>query len=280
MPRIHTLEEQLIYSELLRIQNLKDIPIADVVETISGNQNSSNDNRGGFVKYSQLIEEAKKDYPFEPKKSSAESKNPVGFDANDAFKALTNAAAEAIVFKEMRDMRTAFGTPSAVVFHDPVAQGTVVASRLPAPFDKIGLEAYKSFGDKTPDLLLISPPQKVTTQAGSLTNYWQWSNIVDLNNYKNTNLLPDKDASGDKILVSPVEVTTTGSAKDIKDKIKKFENYGSAFFKNSTTVRYAPILLLDYDRYMENKDSQKKAITKAMKKAGGIIVLEPGLYEQ
>jgi hypothetical protein len=227
-----TAEETLVYNELAIIQNLKNIPIADVVDTISNNKGSGNRNRGGFVKYSQLINEAKKDSPYAPKISSEGSKNLTGLDANDAFKALTNGAAEAIVLGQMRDQKSVFGLPSAAVFHDPVAQGTVVLNNLPQPLKKIGLEAYKSFGEKTPDLLLISPPQAVTTQAGTTTNYWQWANLVDLNNYRSKTLLPDTEAfkNSNKILVSPVEVTTSRDAEEIKEKIKKFEKYGSAFF--------------------------------------------------
>jgi hypothetical protein len=258
--RAITDEELLIYYELLRIQNTIDVPIADVVDRISGNKNSSNANKGGFVKYSQLIEEAKKNYPFEPKESSPGSNNPLKYDVNDAFQALTNAAAEAIVFKEMSNMKTVFGTPSAAVFHDPVAQGTVVVSRLPKPLDKIGLDAFKSFGDKTPDLLLISSPQSVTTQAGRSTNYWRWANIVNLNDPKSKILLPDKDASSDKITVSPVEVTTTKKVDLIKKKVDKFVAYKSALLKDNPIIRYVPILLLDQDRYMEIKDSQKKKL--------------------
>jgi hypothetical protein len=184
-----TAEETLVYNELAIIQNLKNIPIADVVDTISNNKGSSNNDQGGFVKYSQLINEAKKDSPYAPKISSEGSKNLTGLDANDAFKALTNGAAEAIVLGQMRDQKSAFGLPSAAVFHDPVAQGTVVLNNLPQPLKKIGLEAYKSFGDRTPDLLLISPPQAITTQAGTTTNYWQWANIVDLNNYRSKHFI-------------------------------------------------------------------------------------------
>jgi hypothetical protein len=129
---------------------------------------------GGFVKYGQLIEEAKKPNPFAPKASKTGENNPTGQNPNDALQSLTTAAAEAIVYGQLKDRRTSFGIPSSIVFHDPVAQGTSLINNLPSPLQSIGKQALKSFGKRTPDVLLISSPQTVVVGKRTITEYPAW----------------------------------------------------------------------------------------------------------
>jgi hypothetical protein len=65
-----------------------------------------------------LIEEAKKQNPFASK----------GGALNDTFQSLVTASTEAIIYGALRDGQTAFGTPKAIVSHDPVAQGKSILS--------------------------------------------------------------------------------------------------------------------------------------------------------
>jgi hypothetical protein len=275
MSRTRSTEEQLVYNELLRIQNSTNIPIADVVDAISYDKKPSNNNEGGFAKYSKLIKESKEDAPYAPKASSDGSNNPNGLEANDAFRALTNAAAEAIVFGEQRNARSGTGFPTSAVFHQPAGGAKAIVNQLPKPFNEIGANVLESFGDFTPDILLISAPQKI----GNVESYFEWKNLVDLDNYKSKILVPDKNASKDKIVVSPVEVTTSRSAEYIKKEIGRFANYKADLLKKNPNVRYVPVLVLDYDRYMGIKESQRKAIVKAIKGVGGLLVASPKLYE-
>jgi hypothetical protein len=223
-----------------------------------------------------LIQEAKKDIPFPPRVSDSESGNLGGFDRNNGHQALI-AAAEAVVYKAYRDQITILGTPLSTVIHDPVAQGTANLQGLPQPFKSLAQEALKSFGNKTPDLLVISAPQKGIVNNKQVTVLPILNNQINLDNSKDLRLFSDLDDGSDKITVSPLEITITADSQKIKDKIKKFEKYGSDYFKNNPNIKYRPILELDYAQYMKISDSNKKIICKAMKKVGGVITLHQGL---
>ncbi len=270
-------EKAIVEQELIRLRYELGVPIDEVVDRISGNPSSATRGRGGFVKYSQLIEEAKKQNPFAPKTSSPGSENPTGLEPNDALQSLTTAVAEAIIYGQLRDRRSVFGTPSSLVFHDPVAQGTEFINNLSQPFQFLGQQALKSFGVKTPDILLISAPQTGVVGNRPTTEYPIWSDQLDLNNPKSTTLLTSPPI--DKILVSPVEITISKKPDYIKKKIEKFGEYKAEIISKNPNARYLPVLVLDYSQYMSIKDSQKKLIAKAMKGVGGIIVLRNGLLD-
>jgi hypothetical protein len=269
--------KQLIYGQLLNIELLNNIPYAEVVDRINGNISRSNGDYGGFIRYDKLIQEAKKDPPFPKKNSAPGSGNPAGFERNDGHQALISAAAEAIVYKALKSELTIFNTPASITIHDPVAQGASAFNGLPPPFKNLAQEALKSFKNKTPDLLVIAPTQRGIIGDRQVEVYPTWSNQVDLDNSKNLTLHRGKEDWSNKIVVSPVEITTTGNPQRIKDKIKKFEKYGSDYFKNNPNVKYVPVLELDYAQYMSLTDSNKKIICRAMKKVGGIITLHQSL---
>jgi hypothetical protein len=268
---------QLIYGQLLNIEIMTRIPYAEVVDRINGNISSTNRSFGGFIRYDKLIQEAKKDVPFPPKVSNPGSGNLGGFEINDGHQSLITAAAEAIVYKAYRDQLTILGTPLSTVIHDPVAQGTSGFQGLPQPFKSLAQEAIKSFGNKTPDLLMISAPQKGVINNKEVIVVPILNNQINLDNSKDLTLFSDRDDGSNKITVSPLEITTTADSQKIKDKIKKFEKYGSDFFNKNPNVKYIPILELDYAQYMKISASNKKIICKAMKKVGGVITLHQGL---
>jgi hypothetical protein len=259
-------EKQIVRNELLKLERNTGVPIEEVVNRISEHRDSSNQNLGGFVKYGQLIEEAKKQNPFASKDGAL----------NNPFQSLVTASTEAIVYGALRDGQTAFGTPKAIVSHDPVAQGKSIINFLPQPLRGLGQNAFDSFGSKTPDIILISAPQTGLVNGVKVTEYPVWNNKLDLENPTSRTLVNDSKTI-DKTLISPVEVTVTGDPQKIKKKIEKFKFYNGGLFTNNTNIRYVPVLVLDYDKFMENKDSQKKIIARAMKNVNGIIVLQPGL---
>ncbi len=269
--------KQLIYGQLLNIELLNNIPYAEVVDRINGNTSPTNRYRGGFIQYDKLIKEARKDPPFPKKNSDPRSSNPADFERNDGHQALISAAAEAIVYGALKNESTIFGTPASITIHDPVAQGASAFDGLAPPFKGLAQEALKSFKNKTPDLLVIAPTQRGVVGDRQVEVYPTWGNQVDLDNPKNLTLHRGKEDWSNKIVVSPVEITTTRDPQKIKDKIKKFVTYGSDYFKNNPNVKYIPVLELDYAQYMSLEDSQKKIICKAMKKAGGIITLHQSL---
>jgi hypothetical protein len=267
-------EKAIVQKELAIVGSEQGIPLLEVFDRISENKNSSNNDKGGFIKYEKVIGEAKTRFPFQPKSVQPSEGNPDGKQLNDALQGLTTATAEAITYGGFKDMRTNFGTPKSLVFHDPMAQENFV-EQLPLGLQLIGIQARLCFGKYTPDLLVISSPQTVKIGNTVKVELPAYGDLVNLDDYKSKVL---KDTGGiEKTVVSPVEITVTRKPEDIKKKIDKFGMYKSELLKSNTGIKYLPVLVLDYDQYMSIKDSQKKIICKAMKKVGGVIILKPQL---
>jgi hypothetical protein len=177
-------EKAIIKRELIKLRKELGVPIDEVVERISENKTSANSFRGGYVRYEQLVDEAKTRFPFQAQAVEPNEAYPNALKPNDALQGLTAAIAEAIVYGQFKDRRTSFGTLKSIVFHDPMAQGSTIIDKMPLSLQLIGVQALTCFGKYSPDLLVISAPQTIGKGKNSITEWPGYGDTLDLNNPK------------------------------------------------------------------------------------------------